>query len=335
MTLLLTGALGFVGSTLVRLLLAERPGWRIVNLDVVTYAGNPENLAEVEGDPRYRHVRGDVCDGALVERLLGEERVEAIVHLAAESHVDRSIAEPAPFVRTNVLGTPVILEAARRRGIRVVHVSTDEVYGPLGPSGRFTEASPLLPSSPYSASKAAGDLLALAYARTYGLPVSIVRACNTYGPRQFPEKLLPLAIANALRDLPVPVYGDGTQVRDWIHVEDHARGILAALERGAPGRVYNLGADCEKRNVDLLREVLALLGKPASLLVHVADRPGHDARYALDASRARAELGWSPRRALPEGLAETVRWYVEHRAWWERIVSGEYREWYARQYGGR
>ncbi|HET6413028.1 MAG TPA: dTDP-glucose 4,6-dehydratase [Anaeromyxobacter sp.] len=334
MNVLVTGGAGFIGSNLVRLLLEERPDSRVVVLDKLTYAGNPENLAGLDANSRYRFVRGDICNGELVGQLWREEHIEAVFHLAAESHVDRSILEPAVFIDTNVRGTQVLLEAAREFGVsRLVHVSTDEVYGSLGATGAFTEESPLAPSSPYSASKAGSDLLALAYAHTYGLPVVVTRCSNNYGPYQFPEKLIPLMIANALRDLPLPVYGDGLNVRDWIHVEDHVRGLVAALERGKPGQVYNFGGESERRNIDIVREVLGLLGKPESLIRLVKDRPGHDRRYAMNAGKARANLEWAPRRTFEQGLGETVRWYVEHLRWWERIISGEYREYYARQYG--
>jgi dTDP-glucose 4,6-dehydratase len=333
---LVTGGAGFIGSNLVRLLLAERPAWRIVNLDKLTYAGNAENLAGLEENPRHRFVRGDVCDGPLVADLVRAERIEAVVHLAAESHVDRSILEPAVFIETNVRGTQVLLEAARELGVRrFVHVSTDEVYGSLGPTGLFTEETPLAPSSPYSASKAGSDLLALAYAHTFGLPVVVTRCSNNYGAYQFPEKLIPLMIANAIRDLPLPVYGDGMNVRDWIHVEDHGRGILAALEKGKAGQVYNFGGSSERHNIDIVKTVLDLLRKPHALIQFVKDRPGHDRRYAIDWSKARRELGWEPRRAFEEGLADTVRWYREHRPWWERVLSGEYLTYYERQYGNR
>jgi len=332
--LLVTGGCGFIGSNLVRLLLAERPGWRLVNLDKLTYAGNAESLADVERDPRYRFVRGDVANGELVAEIMRAERVDAVVHLAAESHVDRSILAPSVFIETNVRGTQVLLEAARELPVkRFLHVSTDEVYGSLGPTGLFTEDTPLAPSSPYSASKASSDLLALAYAHTFGVPVTVTRCSNNYGPFQFPEKLIPLMIANALRDLPLPVYGDGMNVRDWIHVEDHCRGLLAALEAGKPGRVYNLGASSERHNIDIVRQVLGLLGKPESLIRHVKDRPGHDRRYAIDSSRARDELSWAPRQRFEEALAATVRWYVERRGWWERVISGEYLKYYEKQYG--
>ncbi len=336
MNVLVTGGCGFIGSNLVRALLEARPDWRIVNLDKLTYAGNAENLADLRGHTRYRFVRGDIADGALVSGLLESEGIEAVMHLAAESHVDRSILHPAVFVETNVAGTQVLLEAARARGVkRFLHVSTDEVYGSLGPTGLFSEATPLAPSSPYSASKAASDLLALAHGRTFGLDVVVTRCSNNYGPYQFPEKLIPLMVVNALRDEPLPVYGDGKNVRDWIHVEDHCGGLLAALEHGRAGEVYNLGAGNERHNIDVVERVLDMLGKPRSLIQHVKDRPGHDRRYAIDPSKAKRELSWSPRRAFEDGLAATVRWYVDHRSWWERILSGEYRTYYERNYGGR
>ena len=336
MNVLVTGGLGFIGSNLVRLILAERPAWRVVNLDKVTYAGNPENLADLAEHPRYRLVRGDICDGEVVAELFREERIDGVLHLAAESHVDRSILAPAVFIETNVRGTQVLLEAAREfRAKRFLHVSTDEVYGSLGPTGLFTEETPIAPSSPYSASKASSDLLALAYARTFRVPVVVTRCSNNYGPYQFPEKLIPLMIANAVRDLPLPVYGDGLNVRDWIHVEDHCRGLLAAFEEGVAGEVYNFGASSERRNIEIVKQVLDLVGKPHSLIQYVKDRPGHDRRYAIDAGKAAARLGWAPRRRFEDALADTVRWYLEHRPWWERIISGEYLRYYERQYGGR
>jgi dTDP-glucose 4,6-dehydratase len=333
---LLTGGCGFIGSNLVRLLLAERPGWRIVNLDKLTYAGNPENLADLEKDPRYRFVRGDICNGELIGDLFKVERIDAVMHLAAESHVDRSILAPSVFIETNVRGTQVLLEAAREFGVkRFLHVSTDEVYGSLGPTGLFTEETPLAPSSPYSASKASSDLLALAYAHTFKVPVVVTRCSNNYGPYQFPEKLIPLMIANAVRDLPLPVYGDGMNVRDWIHVEDHCRGLLVALEQGEAGQVYNFGASSERHNIDIVKQVLRAVGKPESLIKFVKDRPGHDRRYAIDSSKAKAKLGWAPRKKFEDALGETVRWYLAHRAWWERVLSGEYLKYYERQYGDR
>ena len=334
MNVLLTGGSGFIGSNLLRLLLEERPTWRIVNLDKLTYAGNAENLAGLEANPRYRFVRGDICNGELVAEIFRSERIDAVMHLAAESHVDRSILAPSVFIETNVRGTQVLLEAARELGVkRFLHVSTDEVYGSLGPTGFFTELTPLAPSSPYSASKASSDLLALAYAHTFEMPVVVTRCSNNYGPYQFPEKLIPLMIANAVRDLPLPVYGDGMNVRDWIHVEDHCRGLLAALENGRDGEVYNFGASSERHNIDIVKQVLKLVGKPESLIKYVKDRPGHDRRYAIDAAKAQRELGWAPRHGFEDALGTTVQWYVEHRAWWERIISGEYLKYYEKQYG--
>ena len=336
MNVLVTGGCGFIGSNLVRLLLAERPDWRVVNLDKLTYAGNAENLADLEGSPRYRFVRGDIANGELVAEVIRSEKIDAVMHLAAESHVDRSILAPAVFIETNVRGTQVLLEAARELGVkRFLHVSTDEVYGSLGETGLFTEETPLAPSSPYSSSKAGSDLLALAYAHTFGMHVVVTRCSNNYGPFQFPEKLIPLMIANAIRDLPLPVYGDGRNVRDWIHVEDHCRGLLAALERGKKGEVYNFGASSERRNIEIVKQVLALVGKPETLIQYVKDRPGHDRRYAIDASKVRRELGWAPRHAFEQSLGETVAWYREHRAWWERILTGEYLKYYEKQYGAR
>jgi dTDP-glucose 4,6-dehydratase len=336
MNVLVTGGSGFIGSNLVRLLLAERPGWRVVNLDKLTYAGNPENLAEFAEHPRYRFVRGDIANGELVAELFRSERIEGVLHLAAESHVDRSILAPSVFIETNVRGSQVLLEAAREFGVkRFLHVSTDEVYGSLGATGLFTEQTPVAPSSPYAASKTASDLLALAYAHTFQVPVVVTRCSNNYGPYQFPEKLIPLMIANAVRDLPLPVYGDGMNVRDWIHVEDHCRGLVAAFEQGDVGEVYNFGASSERHNIDIVKQVLDLVGKPHSLIKYVKDRPGHDRRYAIDARKAQAKLGWGPRRGFEQALAETVRWYVDHRPWWERIISGEYLRYYQQQYGTR
>jgi len=336
MNVLLTGGAGFIGSNLVRLLIEERPAWRIVNLDKLTYAGNAENLADLEGHARYRFVRGDICNGELVADIFKTERIDAVMHLAAESHVDRSILSPSIFIETNVRGTQVLLEAAREFGVRrFLHVSTDEVYGSLGPTGLFTEETPLAPSSPYSASKAASDLLALAYAHTFEVPVVVTRCSNNYGPYQFPEKLIPLMIANAVRDLPLPVYGDGMNVRDWIHVEDHCRGLVAALEKGREAQVYNFGASSERHNIHIVKQVLELVGKPTSLIRYVKDRPGHDRRYAIDSTKARAELDWKPGHDFEQALGATARWYLENRRWWERVLSGEYLRYYEKQYGAR
>lgn len=335
-TLLVTGGCGFIGSNFIRLVLVEEPGTSILNLDKLTYAGNPENLADVAADPRYRFVQGDICDRATVDRLLGEQPIEAVVNFAAESHVDRSILDSTPFIQTNIVGTQTLLDAARAAGIpRYLQVSTDEVYGSLGETGAFTETTPLDPSSPYSASKAAADLLVQAAHRTFRLPAIVTRCSNNYGPCQFPEKLIPLFIARALRDEPLPVYGDGKNVRDWIHVEDHCRGILAALRRGRPGEVYNFGGRCELQNIDLTQQLLAALGKPQTLIRFVADRPGHDHRYAIDCSKAERELGWRPRIDFETGLTSTIAWYRDHADWVARVTSGEYRKFCAEQYLGR
>jgi dTDP-glucose 4,6-dehydratase len=335
MRLLVTGGAGFIGSNFVRLALAE--GWtsRIVVLDLLTYAGNPDNLADLAADPRFRFVRGDIADREAVRRALaGPEPLDAIVNFAAESHVDRSIEDAGAFVRTNVAGTQVLLDAARQAGVgRFLQVSTDEVYGSLAPGDpAFTERTPLAPNSPYAASKAAADLLCRAAAKTYGLPVVVTRCSNNYGPYQFPEKLIPLFVTNALEDRPLPVYGDGLQVRDWIHVEDHCRGLWAALTRGRAGEVYNLGGDGVRTNLDITRRILGLLGRPESLIRHVGDRRSHDRRYAVDWSKARAELGWAPRRTLDTGLPPTVEWYVRHEAWWRKVKSGAYAADYERLY---
>jgi dTDP-glucose 4,6-dehydratase len=334
--ILVTGGAGFIGSNFVRYLRRERPQLTVVNLDKLTYAGNLESLADLRTDPQHVFVHGDIGDAMLVDEILARHPVEAIVNLAAESHVDRSILGPGVFVETNVSGTQVLLHAAHRAGVkRFVQVSTDEVYGSLGADGRFTEASAVSPSSPYSASKAAADLLALAYQRTFGLDVVVTRCSNNYGPYQFPEKLIPLMIANAIEERKLPVYGDGQHVRDWIHVEDHCGALLAALERGRPGEVYNIGSDNEWPNLQIVRNLLRILAKPESLIEYVKDRPGHDRRYAIDARKARSELGWAPRIPFADGLERTVRWYVANRGWWDRVRSGEYRSYYEKNYGAR
>ena len=321
-TVLVTGGAGFIGSNLVRLLLRERPDWRVVTLDKLTYAGHRSTLDGVMDHPRHRFVVGDIADQRSVEILFSEERFDSVLNLAAESHVDRSIDGPSVFVRTNVQGVQVLLEAARRYDVgRFVQVSTDEVYGALGPVGLFTEDSPLRPSSPYSASKTSGDLLALAWHHTHGLDVRITRCSNNHGPYQFPEKLIPVVVSRALADEPIPVYGDGSQIRDWIAVEDHCRAILATLEQGRPGRVYNIGADGERTNLQLVRLILQQLGKPMSLISFVEDRKGHDWRYAIDSTRARTELGWTARSDTDAALRETVQWYVEHPAWWRPLIG--------------
>lgn len=337
--LLITGGCGFIGSNFLRWLLGGEAPWvseRVVNLDRLTYAGNLENLQGLETEAAYRFVRGDICDAELVHSLLQEEQIDTVIHFAAESHVDRSILDASPFVQTNIVGTQVLLDASRQAGVhRFVQVSTDEVYGSLDAGGYFTEATPLAPNSPYSASKAAADLLVRSYVRTYAFPAVITRCSNNYGPYQFPEKLIPLMLTNAQQDLPLPVYGDGRQVRDWIHVLDHCRGIGAALQAGEVGEVYNFGGRCELENLHLVETLLDLLEKPRSLIRFVEDRPGHDRRYAIDCTRAEQELGWQPEVTFAEGLAETIRWYREHRDWVERIRSGQYRKFYQQQYGER
>jgi dTDP-glucose 4,6-dehydratase len=334
--LLVTGGLGFIGSNFVRLVLDRHPDWSVTNLDLVTYAGNPANLADLAHHRGYRFVKGDIAERADLARAL-EGGADAIVNFAAESHVDRSILAAEPFVRTNVLGTVQVLEAARAlSGCRVVHVSTDEVYGALGPDDPpFTESTSLNPTSPYAASKAAADHLALAFARTYGQDVVVTRCSNNYGPYQFPEKLIPLMITNAIEGKGLPVYGDGRQVRDWIHVEDHCAGVLAVLELGRAGEVYNFGARAERANLDIVSRIVVLTGVAPALVEHVADRPAHDRRYAMDAGKAARELGWQPARSFEEGLADTVRWYVEHEDWWRAVKDGSYRDFYRAWYEER
>jgi dTDP-glucose 4,6-dehydratase len=336
MNVLVTGGCGFIGSNLVKYLRHHRPTWRVINLDSLTYAGNLQNLADLEDDSGHRFARVDITDRDAVQRLIRSHAIEAIFHLAAESHVDRSILGPEVFIHTNVIGTQVLLEACQQTGVkRFVMVSTDEVYGSLGPTGRFTESSPLAPSSPYSASKASADLLALAYHRTFGIDVVVTRCSNNYGPYQFPEKLIPLMIVNALHDKPLPVYGDGANVRDWLHVADHCQALLLALEKGRAGEVYNIGGGAELRNIEIVKRILGLLKKPETLIRFVKDRPGHDRRYAIDASRTRAELGWSPAHTFEQGIGDTVRWYVDNRGWWQNVLSGAYRDYYEKQYRSR
>jgi dTDP-glucose 4,6-dehydratase len=318
------------------LLRKDRPDWTLVNLDKLTYAGNAESLADLRDDAKHLFVRGDIANAELVDHLIRTHKIEAVLNLAAESHVDRSILGPGIFVETNVSGTQVLLECARQQGVkRFVQISTDEVYGSLGATGKFSEQSPLKPSSPYSASKAAADLLVLAYGHTFKMDVVVTRCSNNYGPFQFPEKLIPLMIANALEGKKLPVYGDGQQIRDWIHVEDHGRAVLAALEKGKPGEVYNIGSDNEWPNLQIVNRLLEILGKGSELIEYVRDRPGHDRRYAIDAAKAHAELDWAPRIPFSQGLAQTVAWYVQNRGWWERVRSGEYRTYYERNYGSR
>jgi dTDP-glucose 4,6-dehydratase len=333
--ILVTGGAGFIGSAFVRMAIAETD-LGVVNLDKLTYAGNLENLKAVERSERYRFVHGDICDAALVDGLIAEEKPEAIVHFAAESHVDRSILSPEPVVRTNLNGTFTMLEAARKNKVRrFVHVSTDEVYGSLEAPLEATEGSPLNPSSPYSASKAGSDLLVRSYFVTFKMPVVITRASNNYGPYHFPEKLIPLMIINAFDDRPLPVYGDGQQVRDWLYVDDHCRGILAVLRKGREGEIYNIGGNRSLPNLDVVRKVLALTGQPESLIQYVTDRPGHDRRYALSSEKLMRETGWAPAMDFETGLERTIAWYRENIEWVDRVRSGAYREYYEQNYGSR
>jgi len=332
MRLLVTGGCGFIGSNFIRMILRERPDWVVVNLDALTYAGNLENLADLKHDIRHTFMKGSVVDPQFVD-LVMNQGFDAVVNFAAESHVDRSIMGAAEFVRTNVQGTASLLEAAKLYGCRrFLQVSTDEVYGSLPAEGSFREDTPLHPNNPYSATKAAADHLVLAYHHTFGMDVVVTRSSNNYGPFQFPEKFIPLLIANALEDRPIPVYGDGLQVRDWLYVEDNCNGILAALEKGGSGEVYNLGGGNERTNLSVVKEILALLKKPESLIQFVKDRPGHDRRYAIDADKALLALGWMAPTKFESGVDKTVRWYLDNRGWVDRVRSGEYRKYYEAQY---
>jgi dTDP-glucose 4,6-dehydratase len=335
MKILVTGGAGFIGSAFVRLLIGETD-WRVVNLDKLTYAGNLENLTAVETNARYRFVQGDICDDRLVDGLVDGEKPDAIVHFAAESHVDRSILSPEPVIQTNLRGTFTMLEAARKHATpRFIHISTDEVYGSLAAPLEATEEFPLNPSSPYSASKAGSDLLARSYFVTYKMPVTVTRASNNYGPYQFPEKLIPLMISNAFEDRRLPVYGDGMQVRDWLYVDDHCRAIRAVVEKGREGEIYNIGGNRSLPNLDVVRQVLALTGKTEALIEYVKDRPGHDRRYALSSEKLMRETDWRPVMNFETGLAKTIQWYRENPLWVARVRSGEYRAYYEKNYGNR
>ena len=335
MNVLVTGGAGFIGSNFVRWMLERHADARVTTLDCLTYAGNLANLESVHADPRHRFIRGDVADPEAIERAF-DAGVDAVVHFAAESHVDRSISDAGPFLRTNVIGTGALLEAARRRRVsRFLHVSTDEVYGSLGPEERASEEAPLRPTSPYAASKAASDLLVLSYARTHGLDVVVTRCSNNFGPFQFPEKVIPLFVTNALVDEPLPLYGDGATVRDWIYVEDHCAALDRLLVHGRSGEVYNIGAANEWTNRDLTREILCRVGKPESLVRRVADRPAHDRRYALDSTKIRREIGWEPAHSFAAALDRTIEWYRANEAWWQGVKSGEYRRFYDLWYGER
>ncbi len=335
MKLLVTGGAGFIGSNFIRYMLKHHPDYRVVNVDALTYAGNLENLQSVENHPNYSFVRADITDIAMMDALIGQG-IDVIVNFAAESHVDRSITDPSVFVRTNVLGTQVLLDAAKKYKVsKFVQISTDEVYGSLGATGLFTEETPLMPNSPYSASKAGGDLLVRAYHVTYGLPVNITRCSNNYGPYQFPEKLIPLMLSKALADEGLPVYGDGMNVRDWLYVEDHCSAIDLVIHQGRNGEVYNIGGNNERTNLEIVRTMLKQLGKPESLITFVQDRPGHDRRYGIDSSKTMKELGWKPKYSFENGIQETIDWYLNNKEWWTRIQTGAYQDYYTKQYKNR
>jgi len=339
--ILLTGGAGFIGSNFVRFVLRERPDTSIVNLDSLTYSGNAESLRDLEGDDRYRFVHGNILDLELMTELIGE--CDAVIHMAAESHVDRSIIDARPFIESNVLGTQTLLDALRRADpdntIRFVHVSTDEVFGDLPidqPEEMFRETTPFAPSSPYSASKAGSDMIVRAYYHTFGINACTTNCSNNFGPYQFPEKVIPLFVTNLIEGKKVPLYGDGKNVRDWLHVEDHCEAVLAVMEKGAAGETYCIGGNNERSNLELTHSILAAMGKDESSIEYVTDRLGHDRRYAIDATKIKTELGWEPTRsAWPGALESTIKWYVENATWWQRVKSGEYRHYYEKQYGGR
>lgn len=345
-TLLVTGGAGFIGSNFVHYMM-KRYDVRIVNLDALTYAGNLDNVSDIQESERYHFIKGDIGDKILVKQLFEQYHIDIVVNFAAESHVDRSIEQPDLFLRTNILGTQVLLDTAKtywnlhgddkysreyRSGVKFLQVSTDEVYGALGKTGKFIESMPLRPNSPYSASKAGADLLVRAYHETYGLPVNITRCSNNYGPYQFPEKLIPLMINNCLHDKPLPVYGDGMQIRDWLHVQDHCSAIATVLEKGRDGEIYNIGGNNEKANIEIVKLILAALGKEETLIQHVKDRPGHDRRYAIDNTKITTELGWRPQYTFEQGIEETIWWYLAHQDWIEKIVTGVYRSYYEKMY---
>lgn len=345
--ILVTGGAGFIGSNFVHLMLKRGGFERLINLDALTYAGNLDNLTDIQQDPRYRFVKGDIRDVELVNRLFEEEQIDTVVNFAAESHVDRSIADPLIFLSTNVVGTQTLLDAAKNHwkvdpsdkyskaykpGVKYLQVSTDEVYGALGKTGMFTETTPLSPNSPYSASKASADLMVRAYHNTFGLPCNITRCSNNYGPYQFPEKLIPLMINNAKYGKSLPVYGDGMQIRDWLHVKDHCAAIATVLEKGVDGEIYNVGGNNEKANIYIVKLILQTLGKGEELITHVKDRPGHDRRYAIDNTKITTQLGWAPAYTFEQGMAETIQWYLEHQEWMDKILSGDYQNYYQRMY---
>ncbi|MFH1942652.1 MAG: dTDP-glucose 4,6-dehydratase [bacterium] len=333
MKILITGGAGFIGSNFIHLISKERPDYKMVNVDALTYCGNLSNLSDIENDPQHQFVKADITDVDRMNELFKKEKFDAVINFAAESHVDRSIDNPSIFLKTNILGTQVLLDLSLKYEVnRFVQISTDEVYGSLPESGYFTESTSLAPNSPYSASKASADLLARSYIHTYGMDIVITRCSNNYGPFQFPEKLIPLMITNALEDKPLPVYGDGMNVRDWIHVEDHCNAILSVLEKGRKGEVYNIGGSNEWTNLSLVKQLLSIMNKPESLIKFVKDRPGHDRRYAIDSSKIQKELSWQPQYGFEEGLQHTVHWYLKKDPWWRSIKSGEYRQYYEKQY---
>ena len=339
MNIIVTGGAGFIGSNFIFYMLKAHPDYRIVCIDKLTYAGNLSTLASVMDNPKFRFVKMDICDRDAVEGLFEEEHPDIVVNFAAESHVDRSIENPGIFLETNIMGTAVLMDVCRKRGIKRFHqVSTDEVYGDLPldrPDLFFTESTPINTSSPYSTSKASADLLVHAYYRTYGLPVSISRCSNNYGPYQFPEKLIPLMIANALNDKPLPVYGKGENVRDWLYVDDHCKAIDLIIHKGKVGGIYNVGGHNEMKNIDIVKLICEALDKPESLITHVTDRKGHDMRYAIDPTKIHSELGWLPETKFADGIKKTIKWYLDNKPWWENIISGEYQKYYAKMYGER
>lgn len=346
-TILVTGGAGFIGSNFIHLMLRKHPDYLIINYDKLTYAGNLENLRDVEEHPNYVFIRGDIRDRETVREIFGHYNISTVVNFAAESHVDRSIVEPEVFLTTNIIGTQVLLDTAKdywkldpgdkysrvfKPGVKYVQVSTDEVYGALGKEGLFVESMPLQPNSPYSASKASADLIVRAYHETFGLPVNITRCSNNYGPYQFPEKLIPLMINNCLRGISLPVYGDGMQVRDWLHVEDHCEAIDAVLQHGIDSEIYNIGGNNERANIDIVKLIIKTLGRNEDLVSYIKDRPGHDRRYAIDNTKLTSQLGWHPKHEFNEGMSETIEWYLENRGWVDRVVSGEYQKYYTGMY---